>query len=373
VGAILVALLVGLSASSGLGAGGHWLIADLGPGAAVGVNESGQVVGGGSWIWQKGKKTQLGTLGGPRSSVLAINDRGQVIGGSTTAKPIRGHGFLWQSGKMIDLYPVDARAINNRGQVVGSGRVAGGRTHALLWQSGKVTDLGTLGGPSSIALALNERGQIVGSADTKTRDRNGVWIQHAFLWQSGKMSDLGTLGGAYAASCGAVDVNEHRQVVGACWSNTISFGQCGNGQHAFLWQNGKMRDLGTLGGKQPTSGAIAINDKGWIIGNSPATCSGHPFLWRNGRMIDLGALPGGHSAGAVAINERGQVIGNSATPGVQHAFVWQNGTMTDLGLLARNSSWSSATAINEHDQIVGNSTTARGKGRAVLWALRPGT
>jgi uncharacterized membrane protein len=37
------------------------------------------------------------------------------------------------------------------------------------------------------------------------------------------------------------------------------------------------------------------------------------------------------------------------------------------------SSWSSAAAINEHDQIVGNSTTARGKGRAVLWTLKRGT
>ena len=67
------------------------------------------------------------------------------------------------------------------------------------------------------------------------------------------------------------------------------------------------------------------------------------------------------------------MIGNSSTSGVQHAFVWQNGTMTDLGLLAPHSSWSSATALNEHDQIVGNSTTARGKGRAVLWTLHGGT
>jgi probable HAF family extracellular repeat protein len=47
--------------------------------------------------------------------------------------------------------------------------------------------------------------------------------------------------------------------------------------------------------------------------------------------------------------------------------------MTDLGLLTPNSSWSSATAINEHGQIAGNSTTARGKGRAVLWTLDPGS
>jgi probable HAF family extracellular repeat protein len=349
------------------------VITDLGPGAAVDINESGQVVGGGAWIWQNGKKTQLGTLGGPRSSVLAINDHGQVIGGSTTAKPVKGHSFLWQNGRMIDLYPVGARAINNRGQVVGSGGVAGGHEHAMLWENGKVTDLGTLGGPGSIALAINDRGQIVGNADTKAKDRNGAWIAHAFLWQNGKMRDLGTLGGDYAAGSSAVDVNERGQVVGASYSSTISYGQCGVGQHAFLWRNGRMRDLGTLKRNPRTSSAVAINDRGWVIGNSPATCSGHPFLWRNGKMIDLGAL-GGDGSEAVAINNRGQVIGGSGTSGphpVSHAWVWQDGRMTDLGLLNPKSSWSSAAAINEHDQIVGNSTTARGKGRAVVWMLEP--
>jgi probable HAF family extracellular repeat protein len=209
---------------------------------------------------------------------------------------------------------------------------------------------------------------VVGSSDT----RNGS--QHAFLWQNGKMRDLGTLGGAYAAGSSAVDVGEAGQVVGSSYSATISYGQCGAGVHAFLWQKGKMRDLGTLGGKLPTSAAVAINDRGWIIGNSPASCSGHPFLWRNGRMISLGALPGGHSGGAGAINERSQVIGSGDTSsGRWHAWVWQNGRMTDLGLLSPKSSWSSSAAINEHDQIVGNSTTAHGKGRAVLWTLTRGT
>ncbi len=131
--------------------------------------------------------------------------------------------------------------------------------------------------------------------------------------------------------------------------------------HAFLWQNGKMRDLGTLGGKLATSTAVAINDRGWIIGNSPATCSGNPFLWRNGRMIKLGSS----TNEAVAINERGQVLCGSS--------VWTNGRMTNLPALSPMSSWVSATALNEHDQIVGNSTTARGRGRAVLWTLERGT
>ena len=68
----------------------HWVITDIGPGVGVDINEAGQVIGGGAFLWQNGKKTQLGTLGGRRNSVVALNDRGQVIGGSETAKPVRG-------------------------------------------------------------------------------------------------------------------------------------------------------------------------------------------------------------------------------------------------------------------------------------------
>jgi probable HAF family extracellular repeat protein len=373
----IVVPLASAAASCGGGAKAHWVITDIGPGAAVDINESGQVAADGAFVWQDGKTTQLGTLGGRRSSVVAINDRSQVIGGSVTAKPVQGHGFIWQNGKMNDLGTLggrrsSVRAINNRGQVVGDATTKNGLSHAFLWQNGKMRDLGTLGGPSSIAFAINERGQVVGEADTGAKNTHGGWISHAFLWQNGKMRDLGTLGGDYGAGSSAVDINEAGQVVGSSYSSTISYGQCGGGSHAFLWEKGKMRDLGTLGRKPRASAAVAINDRGWIIGNSPPTCDWRPFLWRNGKMVNLGTLPGGNHSSVVAINERGQVIGWSGTSGahpVQHAFIWQNGRMTDLGLLNPKSSWSSAAAINEHDQIVGSSTTARGKGRAVLWTL----
>jgi probable HAF family extracellular repeat protein len=126
----------------------------------------------------------------------------------------------------------------------------------------------------------------------------------------------------------------------------------------------------TLGVDPPTRTAL-INDRGEIVGNSPATSGWRAFLWRDGEMIDLGALGReGHHSEAIAINNRGQVIGDSVPPGPQgmsHAFVWQDGTMIDLGTLGGDVSV--PTAINEHDQIVGGSNTASGKCRAVLWTL----
>jgi len=218
----LVTLLASVVGSSESGTREYWVITDIGPGAAVDINESGQVVGRDAFVWQNGKKTQLGTLGGRRSGARAINNRGQVVGDSTTKN---------------------------------------GTSHAFLWQNGTMRDLGTLGGPTSIAMAINEHGQVVGSSDT----RNGS--QHAFLWHNGKMRDLGTLGGAYAAGSSAIDVNERGQVVGSSYSSTISYGQLGAGVHAFLWQNGTMRDLGTLGRNPPTS----IASRSTIAAGSLAT------------------------------------------------------------------------------------------------------
>jgi probable HAF family extracellular repeat protein len=85
-------------------------------------------------------------------------------------------------------------------------------------------DLGTLGGPNSEPRAINERGQIVGGSDTTARDKKGNAIRHAFVWENGKLTDLGTLGG----SSEAVAINERGQIIG--WSETKS-----GAAHAVLW------------------------------------------------------------------------------------------------------------------------------------------
>jgi probable HAF family extracellular repeat protein len=70
-----------------------------------------------------------------------------------------------------------ALGINDRGQVVGESTDASGNFRAFLYEHGVMTDLGMLpGGNSSVATAINNRGEIAGYSGTAF----SPW--HATLW-----------------------------------------------------------------------------------------------------------------------------------------------------------------------------------------------
>ena len=306
----------------------------------------------------------LGTLGGLESFAQAINDRGQVVGRSDVVLGVnfQDHGFLWQAGAMQDLGTLGgsrsaAVDINNRGQITGWNYTASGNTHAFLWQDGVMHDLGTLGGiESQVSVVggrkINSRGQVVGTSTTGPVPGMPCCGPHAFLWSDGVMHDLGTLGGTQSVG---VALNRHGQVVG---NSRTSGGET----HAFLWSKGELRDLGTLGGQY--SLAWAINNAGHVVGSSE-TASGeiHPFLWKRDRMIDLGTLGGPviFNDNELTINNRGQIAGTSMTSsGAQHAFLWENGAMHDLGTLGGGASI--AHDMNDRGQVVGRSNESSASG-----------
>ena len=133
--------------------------------------------------------------------------------------------------------------------------------------------------------------------------------------------------------------------------------------YAFLWKDGSMQNLGTLGGSW--SEGSAINDVGQITGLAylPGDGEAHAFLWHNNRFKDLGTLPNSSFSWGFAINNQGAVVGMSelSIDGTDRAVIAQSGPMQDLNsLIDAGSGWqlNVAYGINDDGQIVGEGTIA---------------
>lgn len=349
----------------------------------------------------------LGTFGGPNSSVAiepdqnVINSVGTIVGGADTSLPTPEpacynpignpdcfilHAFVWRGNNLKDLGTLPnsnysfALEINDRGQIVGASEVnrtdpATGNPefHAVLWENDKIRDLGTLGGTASFAATLNSRGQITGEALNGVPDPRSILglgsgltltQTRGFLWQDGKMQDLGTLGGP---DSWASFVNERGQVAGASYTSDVVDPNTGTPQiDLFLWENGEMKDLGNLGGTNGFLGAPGIvnglNNAGQVAGGMFLAGDEilHAFLWNGKKLLDLGTL-GGSISFARGINDAGDVTGIANLPEDQsnHGFLWRNGAMIDLGTLDGDPC-SDALAVNSKGQVVGASKSAAG-------------
>jgi probable HAF family extracellular repeat protein len=220
-------------------------------------------------------------------------------------------------------------------------------------------DLGTLGGASSSAVAVNARGVVVGTADTASG------AGHAFAWTpEGGMRDLGTLGGRQSR---AVAVNERGAVTGTAQTASGS-------EHAFVWtRHAGMRDLGTLGGRAST--AVALNDRGEVVGDADTATRGRrAFRWRTGLGMREVVGPTWLDPAAVDVNNRGEVLGKYRTPSfVPRAFVWSARLgARDLGDLGASYITEPAD-LNDRSQVVGLSWVAGGGSHhAFVWDRRSG-
>ena len=377
------------------------------------------------------KLIDVGTFGGPSSlfsnpDFRVINNRGTATGFADTSIPdpycvydcLVNHAFVWKDGVTADLGTLPggassfAYSVNNGGLIVGQSQIGSidpltgvPKLRGALWARGQIIDLGTLGGTQSNATAINDRGQVVGGALTATPDpfanapqsacfvlpsnipcsgftfaynslySNATTETHAFLWLDGLMLDLGTLGGP---DSNAFINNDRGEVAG--WSYTSFAANPSTGVPTvdpFLWnpEDGKMTDLGSLGG---TFGApFWLNNRGQVVGasNLPGDQTFHPFLWDRGTLKDLGTL-GGYTGTAFWINDAGEAVGYADLPPnppgcagldcIHHAFLWKHGVMKDLGTL--NDPCSRAFSINLSGQVVGGTAPCNGEfTRAFLW------
>ncbi|HLJ51071.1 MAG TPA: hypothetical protein VKU01_33920 [Bryobacteraceae bacterium] len=248
---------------------------------------------------------------------------------------------------ITDLGPVGGPpgqpfVIKDNSLVSGSAGVNDTTWHAVLWLQEWKIDIGNpgLGGPSSAAFGISERGQAVGEAETATPDPNGEdfcgfgsrLVCHPFVWQNGVMTALplltnangvgGTNGAANAINNRgqAAGISENGERDSTCPDVDPSLGQYQ--QFKFkpvMWESGLVKELPTVAG-DPDGLVFAINNKGQSVG-ATGSCTAfqssgdltylfglHATLWENGKVTDLGSLGavspnGGNSA--LNINNRG--------------------------------------------------------------------
>jgi probable HAF family extracellular repeat protein len=336
----LASVLPLLGASRAGAAATQYKLLDLGTfggfSIANDINEAGQVVGQSGHLDGRIEafRTQpnsplnpatdgLGHMGGdpPDSYADAVNDSGQVIGSGWVSSAVFHAAFTLSDGRFgpgSDMGPPGflnsyGFALNNRGQLVvtahnGELPSSGFRTSGLRPVDPSTDDLGTLGGVSVTARGINASGQVVG---TSSLPDDLIW--HAYRTApdapiNPATDDIGGLGGDFSQALG---INDIGQVVGdALLPN--------GDQHAFRTAPGAVinpltDDLGTLG---LSSDATDINNLGVVVGYSQVSPNDwHAFVCFPGEpMADLNALivnpiPGAVLTQAHGLNDSGRIVG----------------------------------------------------------------
>ncbi len=239
-------------------------------------------------------------------------------------------------------------AINDQGVVAGWSNLANGSRRAVLWKDHQsITNLETLGGPSSTVpwIGLNNAGMVVGISHTDEVDPlNEDWACE--------------LAGFLPAT-----------------TNLICRG--------FVWENGVMRELPTLGGHH--SFGTGVNNQGHVVGWAetavqdptcdPTTTQKLQFravMWdpkdgSNGKIKarELRPFPGDSTSAATAINDNGQAVGISGDCdqavgrySARHAVLWdKNGKVSEIPNLG-GTSWHTPMDINAQGDVVGFSNPA---------------
>ena len=316
----------------------------------------------------------LGTLGGASAGASSINNRNWASGLSSLSSSPYIHATLWENGSSpIDLSTlggpnsaVEWPVKNDRGLISGISETneaqklgetwscaesffpqppSGHICRGFAWENHHMTQLPTLGGNNGFAAGANDRGQIVGWAETRKHDSTCTPPQvlgfEAVIYQmerGRKIQELAPYRGDKDGA--ATEINNEGQVVGISGRCDQAVGRF-TAHHAVMWDHGRTINLGSLGGTAWNT-PMAINERGDVVGFSDLSgdSSGNPnfhaFLWtRSHGMQDLGTLYGDEYSEALGINDSGVIVGVSygVSFSTSRAFIYENGKMSDLNTL----------------------------------------
>jgi probable HAF family extracellular repeat protein len=359
--------------------------------------------------------TDLGTLGGAYSYSYAINNAGAIAGGAATPDQVDGvaqTAFIWYRGKKASLGTLGGPACpecNSENAAVSIGGISavlsetgtmdpngedfcGFGTHrqclAGEWRNGALRALPTLaGGSNSQAYFINDLGEAVGFSETGQTDSNCAMPSQMFRFQGVKWGTNGTPkalrpldGDTVSFALGINDLGQAVGVSGLCSDTTFPPNNVPGGSHAVIWDaNGRPRLIDALPGAVGNNVASSINNRGDVVGNQAISDgTDHGFLWNKATGLTDLMVPGAfvtvipccHS-----INDSRQITGFAIDENGPHGFVWQNGTFTDLNaVLAAGSPWYvfNTASINSAGQIAATGMNVNtGEVHAVLLSPLP--
>jgi uncharacterized membrane protein len=259
---------------------------------------------------------EIPTLPGFNESVaFAASPDGSVFGVAYSFGDPICRAFVDIGAGPLDLGAFTPRAANSAGQIAGATTVVtstfGGLTlpRAARWHDGTLDVLPTLGGSSSLGLAIDDAGRVAGSS-FNTADA----ASRPCLWIGSTPSDLGTLGG----TSGQVYALYSDNAVGVSTNAAGLF-------RATLWRlspQGTVLSRLDLGGLTPAtpSAAHAMNTAGDVVGTSGFRA----VLWRAGAAIDLNTFvsePGWVLETAWDIDDAGRIVGSGTLWGAGRAFM----------------------------------------------------
>ena len=310
-------------------------------------------------LWRNSLLTDLGTLGGPNSSVTwnVKNTAGIIVGISQTADP----QLLGESWSSAAFYSTP----NNVGYI----------NLGFVWEQNlnQMRGLPNFpGGNNGFATGANNLGQVVGWAENGVHDPNCCCTQvlqfHPAMWTLGpdQIHELPLISGD--SSGAATAINDNGQIVGISGICDQAVGRH-TAKHAVLWQNGAVTDIYPNPPAPWWNTPTAINQRGDVVGfaGDPAFVEGdvlHAFMWtREDGIRQLKPLPNRSpthvDSEAYGINEARQVVGVSCDADQVdcRAVIWEHGnTPTDLNDLKApgySAVLSSAKDINNKGEITG--------------------
>jgi probable HAF family extracellular repeat protein len=236
------------------------------PTVAYGINDRGQVMGvigeapgytadPVGFLYEGGTYTIIEYPGSTQTWLNGLNDRGQAVGFAFVGTELIDFIYAYGVFTPIDL-PGLANGMNNAGDIVGSYTDSTGTRHGYLYSGGSVQTIDVPSSPSTSAMGINDRGEIVGSYILGS-------TTHGFVYSAGVFTMIDYPG---ADSTAPTAISNNGKITGAFYP--------GFGPRGFIYERGSYTSFAVpesvycVGGHEHAGTfSQGVNDRGEVTGS----------------------------------------------------------------------------------------------------------